>query len=95
MKQTHDIEISEKLPTITEKLDEVLETTKQLGELVKKSDVENENFRTPATQIITGTQSLRDTLSFMKRTKMFQINVKKIMVMYFGIKFLTKHYEKK
>ena len=36
LKQTHDIKLAESLSHITKKLDEVSESTKQLGKLVKK-----------------------------------------------------------
>ena len=68
LKQTHDIKLAEKLSPITKKLDIIYETTKYLGEIDKKSDVENGNTQTLAIQNITGTQSLRDTLAFMKRS---------------------------
>ena len=61
LKQTHDIKLAESLSPIT----------KKLGELVKKSDVEDGNTQTPATENITATQSLRDTLSFLKKSKNF------------------------
>ena len=47
------------------------ETTKQLLGIVKKSDVEDGDSQTPALEIITGTQALRDTLTLMKRSKSF------------------------
>ena len=66
LKQTHDIKLAEGLSPITKKLDVIIESTKQLGEVVKKSDVEDGNTQTPAIENITGTQPLRDTLSLMK-----------------------------
>ena len=71
LRQTHDVKLAEPLSPTTEKLDEVNESTKQLGEVDKKSDVQDENTQTPAMENITGTQSLRDTLSFMKKCKNF------------------------
>ena len=68
LKQTHDIKLAESLSPITKKLDEVNESTKQL---VKKSDIVDENTQTPAIENITGTQSLRDTLTLLKRSKNF------------------------
>ena len=65
LKQTHVIKLAESLSPITKELEEVNETTKQIGELVKKSDVEAGNTQTPAIQNIIGTQSLRDTLRLM------------------------------
>ena len=68
LKQTHDIKLAESLSPITKKLGEVSETTEQL---VKKSDVEDGNTQTPAIENVTTSQSLRDTLSFMKKSKIF------------------------
>ena len=62
---------------MTKKLDLINESTKQLGEIVKKSDVEDGNTQTTAIEILTGTQSLRDTLSLMKRSKIFFKSVEK------------------
>ena len=67
-KQTHDINLAESLPPINKNLEEVNQSTKQLGEVIKES---TSNNKTPqlAIQNITSTQSLRDTLSFMKKSK--------------------------
>ena len=70
-KQIHDEKLAGILPLITNKLDTINQTLKQLGEIVKKSDVEVENIQTPAIQKMTVTQSLRDTLALMKRDKNF------------------------
>ena len=61
LKQTHDIKLAESLSPITKKLDEI----------VKKSDVEDGNTQTLAIENTATSQSLRDTLSFMKRSKNF------------------------
>ena len=76
LKQTRDIKITESLSPITKK-NEFIETTKQLGETVKKSDIEDENTQTPDIQNVRGTQSLRDTLAFMKKSRNFFKLVKK------------------
>ena len=47
------------------------ESTKNLGELVKKPDLEDGNNQTPAIEKTSTSQSLRDTLSFMKKSKNF------------------------
>ena len=70
-KKTHDRKSAENLSPITKKLDEVKETPQRIVELVKKSDVENGNTQTLAFENITATQTLRDTLSFMKGVKNF------------------------
>ena len=71
LKQTHDKKLAEMFSPITKKLDVFNESTKHLGEIVKKSDVEDGNTQTPALENITGSQSLRDTLSIMKRSQNF------------------------
>ena len=68
LKETHDIKLAESLSPITKRLDEVNETTKKL---VKKSAVEDGNTETPAVENTITSQSLRDTLSTMKRSKNF------------------------
>ena len=68
LKQTHDIKLAKSLSPITKKLDIINESTKNLGELVKKSEVEDGNTQTPAIKKTIGTQSLRDTLTLMKRS---------------------------
>ena len=65
------MKLAESLSPITKKLDVINESTKQLGEIVNKSDVEYGNTQTPAIENITGTQSLRDTLAFMMQSKNF------------------------
>ena len=47
------------------------ESTTKIGEILEKSDVEDGNTQTPTLENITGTQSLRDTLTLMKRSKIF------------------------
>ena len=91
LKQTHDIKLAENLSPITKKLVTNNESTKQLGELFKNSDVEDENTQTPAIENVTGTQSLRDTLSSTEKSKkIFKLEVK-VMVKYIGIKYLLEH----
>ena len=43
LKQTHDKKLAESFSPITKKLDEVNKSTKELGEIVKESNSENEN----------------------------------------------------
>ena len=38
MKQTHDIKLAESLSPITKKLDEVKESTKKLGDVIKENN---------------------------------------------------------
>ena len=65
LEKTHDVKLAESLSRITERLDEVIETTKKLFE---KSDFEDGNTQTPAIEKTTTSQSLRDTLSFMRKS---------------------------
>ena len=66
LKQTHDIKLAESLSPITKQLDEVKETTQNLGDIVKEN-----NTPQLAIENITWTQSLRDTLTLMKKSKNF------------------------
>ena len=66
LKQTHDVKLSESLSPITKKLDTINESKKKLGEIVEEG-----NQQSLAIENITGTQSLRDTLAFMKQSKNF------------------------
>ena len=43
LKQTHDVKLAESLSSITKKLDEVNKFTKNIGEVAKGSNSENEN----------------------------------------------------
>ena len=76
LKQTHDIKLAESLSPITKKLDDVNETTRDLGDVIKISKPETPllaiaNTQTPAIENTSTSQSLRDTLSFMKKSKKF------------------------
>ena len=71
LKQTNDIKLAESLSPITKKLDQVKQSTQKLGEIFKKSDVEDGDTQTPAIENIIGTQSLRDTLTLMKTSNFF------------------------
>ena len=77
LKQTHDIKLAESLSLITKKLDNIDYTTKKLRENVKTAVVKDENTQTPTLQKIIGTQSSRDTLTLMKRSKNFLKSVEK------------------
>ena len=76
LKQTHDKKLAESLSPITEKLDE---TAKKLGEVIKESQpsqhiqtiLQNYESQTPAIDNTATSQSLRDTLAYMKRSKNF------------------------
>ena len=73
LKQTHDEKLAESFSPITKNLGDVNESTKKLDEIVENSGVEDGNTQTPAIEIITGTQSLRDDSTLMKRSKNFFI----------------------
>ena len=62
LKQTHDVKFAESLSPITERLDKVNKSTKELGGAIT-------NTQTPAIENTTVSNSLRDTLSFMKKSK--------------------------
>ena len=65
------MKLAESLSPITKKFVVINDTTKQLGEIVKKSDVEDGNTQTPAIENKTGMRSLRDTLTLMKKSNFF------------------------
>ena len=76
LKQTHDKKLAESLSPITKKLDEVKEITQELVDIIKKSkpdtpQIANANTQAPAIENTTTSQSLLDTLSFMKKSKNF------------------------
>ena len=79
MKQTHDVKLAESLSPITKKLDIINitinestnESIKQLGNLVKKPDVEDENTQSPAIENTSISRSLLDILTHMKGNKKF------------------------
>ena len=66
LKQTYVIKLAESLSLITKKLDTINESTKQLGELVKKSDVEGGHSQTPAIENTNISRSVFETLTCMK-----------------------------
>ena len=43
LKQTHDEKLAESLSPFTKKLDTINKSTKEIGEVIKKSNSENEN----------------------------------------------------
>ena len=71
LKQTHDVKLAESLSPITEKIDVIIVSTEQFKEKFKKLVVEDGNTQTPALENMTGTQSLRDTMAFMKQSDNF------------------------
>ena len=71
LKPAHDVKLAESLSPITKKLDRVNEPTQKLGKIVEKSEVEDGHSQTSAMENTTNSQSLRDTLSFMKTSENF------------------------
>ena len=71
LKQTHDIKLAESPSPITKKLDNINQSTKQLGEIVTKSAVEDGNTQTPAIENTNMSRSLLDTLTHMKGNRNF------------------------
>ena len=73
LKQTHDIKLAESLSPITEKLDEtnknlsdvIKESTQNLGNVIKENYTHQIAIENPQTPVVS--DSLRDTLSFMKK----------------------------
>ena len=61
LKQTHDVKLAGSLSPITKNLDEVKNYTQELGDVIKKSVVEDENTQTPAIEKTSTSQSIRDT----------------------------------
>ena len=80
LKETHDVKLAESLSPITKKLDE---TTKNLEKVITKNNTPqlaienpktillNSESQTPAVENIAVSDSLRDTLSFMKQSNNF------------------------
>ena len=68
LKQTHDLKLAESLSPITKKLDTINKSTKDLAAIVNKSDGDTQ---TPAIENTSISNSLRDTLSFMKKSEIF------------------------
>ena len=79
LKQTHVDKLAESLSPIAERLDEVNKSTKEVSEIIKKSQpsqniktiLQNSESQTPAIKNRTGTQSFHDTLSHIKGSKIF------------------------
>ena len=79
LKETHDKQLVDSFSPSTGRLDEVNKSTKESGEIVKKSQpsqnietiLQNSESQTPAIDTKSTSQSLRDTLSFMKTSKNF------------------------
>ena len=84
LEKTHDKKLAESLSPLTKRLDSI-ENNKgeKIGDLIKKSESEtpaiennqtilqNSESQTPAIDNITTSQSLRDTLAYMKKSKNF------------------------
>ena len=45
LKQTHDVKLAESLSPITKKLDEVKESTHEVGEIIKKKQYSSTSYR--------------------------------------------------
>ena len=71
LKQTLDIRLAESLSPITKKLYTMIDSTKQLGEIVKKLEVEDGNTQTAAIENTNISRSLFDTLSHKKGNNKF------------------------
>ena len=69
MKQTHDVRLAESLSPITKKLDEVRDDFKESKPETPQLAIAN--TQTPAIENTRVSNSLRDTLSFMKKSNNF------------------------
>ena len=69
LKETPDIKLAESLSPITERLDEIVKKSQPSQNI--KTILQNSESQTPAINNTSTSQSLRDTLSFMKRSKNF------------------------
>ena len=78
-KQTHNVILAESFSLITEKLDEVKNSTREVGEIIKKSQplqnnktiLQNSQSQTQAIKKTNISRSLLDTLTHMKGNKNF------------------------
>ena len=71
LKQTHDLQLAESLTPITKKLDEVNDSTKKVGEVIKESNSENEDNKEIVTDKIKNIPSsilLQETLKSLAKT---------------------------
>ena len=68
LKQTHDVKLAESLSPITKKFDAVNKS--QPSQYIQTS-LQNSESQTPAIDNTAISQSLRDTLAYMKRSKNF------------------------
>ena len=71
LKQTHDIKLAESLSPITKKLDEATNNLEKAITDNPNTILLNSESQTPAVENITVSDSLRDTLSFMKKSNNF------------------------
>ena len=69
MIQTNDVQLAETFKYITKKLTRLDDSTKKITKLFKEAHSEDGKTQTPCIQKVTGTQAIRDTLSFMRRSK--------------------------
>ena len=69
LKQTHDVQIAETFEHIIKKMTESDNTTEKLTQFFRRPQTEEENTQTPSIRKVTGTQSLRFSLFFMKRSR--------------------------
>ena len=66
LKQTHDVNLSESLSPVTKKLDEIKETTQEIGDVIEKSQPKNNTpqlaiEKTPTLQPTENTPTLQPT----------------------------------
>ena len=71
LKQKLNIQLVEKFTQLTNILSELDYSIKQLTQIFKKLIPEDGNTQTPSIQNVSGTQSLRDILTLMRRNDFF------------------------
>ena len=69
LKQTHDVKLAESLSPITKKLDIINESTKQIGEVIKESNSENNIRALPNS--VKYSNSMRQMIGALMNSKTF------------------------
>ena len=78
LKQTHDVKLAESLSPITKKLDEVNKSTKELGEIVKESNYENNQEIVPV-EIESEDQNIQTNLRALPNSSIFSDQMTKTL----------------
>ena len=78
MKQTHDVKLAESLSPITKKVDEVRKSTKELGEIVKESNYENNQEIVPV-EIESEDENIQTNLTALPNSSIFSDQMTKTL----------------